>query len=86
MVFLERLRDFPILVDLSRRSHEKLRRVSQLFDEAIELLGARQIVTLMAEGSHEIIGRSVRKEPSGAVFVLLRLASVGRCSQQVRKN
>jgi glutamate dehydrogenase len=49
MVFLERLRDFPILVDLSRRSHEKLRRVSQLFDETIELLGARQIATLMAE-------------------------------------
>jgi hypothetical protein len=35
-------------VDLSPRSHEKLRRVSQLFDEAIEFLGARQIMTLMA--------------------------------------
>jgi glutamate dehydrogenase len=49
MVFLDRLRDFPILVDLSRQSREKLQRVSQLFDEAIEFLGARQIMTLMAE-------------------------------------
>jgi len=49
MVFLERLRDFPTLVDLSRRSREKLRRVSQLFDEAIEFLGAHQIATLMVE-------------------------------------
>ena len=49
MVFLERLRDFPALVDLSRRSREKLRSVSQLFEEVVEFLGARQIATLMAE-------------------------------------
>ena len=49
MVFLERLRDFPALVDLSRQSREKLRSVSQLFEEVVEFLGARQIATLMAE-------------------------------------
>jgi glutamate dehydrogenase len=49
IVFLDRLRDFPILMDLSRRSREKLGRVSQLFEEAVEFLGSRQIATLMAE-------------------------------------
>lgn len=49
LVFLDRLRDFPGLVDLSRHLREPLRRVAQLADAIMELLGLRQIVTLLAE-------------------------------------
>ena len=49
LVFLDRLRDFPVLVDLSRHSHEALRPVARLADAIMELLGLRQIMALLAE-------------------------------------
>jgi glutamate dehydrogenase len=49
LVFLDRLRDFPGLVDLSRHSREALRPVAKLADAIMELLGLRPIVALLTE-------------------------------------
>lgn len=49
LLFLNRLRDFPLLVDLSRKSHETVPTVAKLFDDVVELLGLRHIAMLMAE-------------------------------------
>ena len=49
LAFLDRLRDFPILVDLSRRSREALRPTAKLTDAITELLGVRRIVALLTE-------------------------------------
>lgn len=49
LAFLDRLRDFPVLVDLSRHSGEGLRLVAKLFEAITELLGLRQIIALLAE-------------------------------------
>ena len=48
-LFLNRLRDFPLLAELSRTSRETMRVVVELFDEVVELLGLRQIATLLGE-------------------------------------
>jgi NAD-specific glutamate dehydrogenase len=49
LAFLDRLRDFPVLVDLSRHSSEGLRPVAKLFEALAELLGLRPIMALLAE-------------------------------------
>ncbi len=49
LLFLNRLRDFPLLVDLSLKSHEAMPTVAKLFDDVVELLGLRHIATLLAE-------------------------------------
>ena len=49
LAFLDRLRDFPILVDLSLHSREALRSVAKLADAIIELLGLRQVMALLAD-------------------------------------
>jgi glutamate dehydrogenase len=49
LLFLNRLRDFPVLVDLSRASHETIQAVARLFDDVVELLGLRHIATRLAE-------------------------------------
>lgn len=46
LLFLNRLRDFPILVDLSRTSQQGLDEVAKVFDDFIRLLGLRHIATL----------------------------------------
>src|SRR5579875_2143205 len=48
-VLSDRLRDFPVLVDLSRHSHETLKTVAALADAVMELCGLRQIIALFAE-------------------------------------
>jgi glutamate dehydrogenase len=48
-VLSDRLRDFPVLVDLSRHSHETLKTVAALADAVMELFGLRQIIALLAE-------------------------------------
>ncbi|QGM47253.1 NAD-glutamate dehydrogenase [Methylocystis heyeri] len=49
LLFLNRLRDFPILVDLSRRSGENIAAVARAFDELVRFLGLRHVGTLMLE-------------------------------------
>jgi glutamate dehydrogenase len=49
LLFLNRLRDFPALVNLSRSSHQNLASVAKAFDDLVKFLGLRQIVTLMSE-------------------------------------
>ena len=49
LAFLDRLRDFPVLVDLSRHSREALRPAAKLTDAITELLGVRRIVALLTE-------------------------------------
>ena len=48
-LFLDRLRDFPILVDLVRGSQEKLGAVAKLFDEFLGLLGLREMAALASD-------------------------------------
>ena len=48
-LFLNRLRDFPVLAELSRTSRETMRVVAELFDDVVQLLGLRQIATLLGE-------------------------------------
>ncbi len=49
LLFLSRLRDFPILVDLSRRTEQNLPVVAKVFDDLVRFLGLRQIATLAIE-------------------------------------
>lgn len=49
LLFLDKLRDFPLLVDLSRKSKEAMGSVAMAFDDIGELLGLRQVTTLMSE-------------------------------------
>ncbi len=49
LLFLNRLRDFPLLVDLSRKSKEAMGPVATVFDDIVEHLGLRQISALMSE-------------------------------------
>jgi len=49
LLFLDRLRDFPILVDLVRGSQEKLGAVAKLFDEFLGLLGLREMAALASD-------------------------------------
>ena len=49
LAFLDRLRDFPILVDLSLHSREALRPVAKLADAIMELLGLRHVMALLAD-------------------------------------
>jgi NAD-specific glutamate dehydrogenase len=48
-LFLNRLRDFPILVDLVRFSQDKLGVVAKLFEDLLGLLGLRQIAALASD-------------------------------------
>jgi len=48
LAFLDRLRDFPILVDLSLHLREALRPVAKLADAIMELLGLRHVMALLA--------------------------------------
>ncbi len=48
-LFLDRLRDFPVLVELSQAFRESLRGVAQLFDAIADFFGLRQIMTLIGE-------------------------------------
>lgn len=48
-LFLNRLRDFPVLAELSRTSRETMHVVAELFDGVVQLLGLRQIATLLEE-------------------------------------
>jgi glutamate dehydrogenase len=49
LLFLNRLRDFPILVDLVRFSQDKLGVVAKLFEDLLGLLGLRQIAALASD-------------------------------------
>lgn len=49
LLFLNRLRDFPLLVDLSRKSKEAMGAAATVFDESVEHLGLRQVAALMSE-------------------------------------
>jgi glutamate dehydrogenase len=49
LLFLTRLRDFPVLVDLASQSRENLGVVAKALDALVKLLGLRQIATLVAE-------------------------------------
>ena len=49
MLFLNRLRDFPALVNLSRNTDKNLASVAKTFDDLVKFLGLRQIVTLVSE-------------------------------------
>ncbi len=49
LLFLNRLRDFPALVNLSRNSSQSLASVAKAFDDLLKFLGLRQIVTLVSE-------------------------------------
>ena len=49
LAFLHRLRDFPILVDLSLHSREALRPVAKLADAIMELLGLRHVMALLGD-------------------------------------
>jgi glutamate dehydrogenase len=49
LAFLDRLRDFPILVDLSLHSREALRPVAKLADAIMELLGLRHVMALLGD-------------------------------------
>lgn len=46
-LFLTRLRDFPILVELAQASHESMHVIAELSEEIANMLGLRQIVTLL---------------------------------------
>lgn len=48
-LFLNRLRDFPILVELSQSAGQDIRVAAELYDDAVVLFGLRQIATLLAE-------------------------------------
>jgi glutamate dehydrogenase len=48
-LFLDRLRDFPLLVDLSRRSGRDIADTARLFEDVAGFLGLRQIAALVAE-------------------------------------
>ncbi len=48
-LFLDRLRDFPVLVELSQTWRQSLRGVAQHFDALVDLFGLRQIMTLIGE-------------------------------------
>lgn len=47
--FSSRLRDFPILVEASRKSHEAMPRVARHYEAVIEAMGLRAIFMLLAE-------------------------------------
>lgn len=47
-LFLDRLRDFPLLVDLSRRSGREIADTARLFEDIGGFLGLRQIAALVA--------------------------------------
>lgn len=48
-LFLNRLRDFPVLVELSQSAGQDIRVAAELYDDAVVLFGLRQIATLLAE-------------------------------------
>ncbi len=48
-LFLNRLRDFPLLVELSQSAGQDIRVTAELYDEVVTLFGLRQIATLLAE-------------------------------------
>lgn len=49
LLFLSRLRDFPLLVDLSQKSKEPVEAVATVFDDIIDVLGLRQVSALLSE-------------------------------------
>jgi len=49
LVFLDRLHDFPALVQLSRESRAPLQIVAKLADAVMEFLGMRPVLSLLAE-------------------------------------
>ena len=49
LLFLNRLRDFPILVDLVRLSQDKLSVVAKLYEDLLALLGLRQMAALASD-------------------------------------
>ena len=82
LLFLTRLRDFPILVDLAGKSRENLGVVAKALDEFVKLLGLRQIATLVGEmrprDSWELrlqASLDDRFRSAGARFVRLELQS-----------
>ncbi len=49
LLFLNRLRDFPVLMDLCRKSNETMRAVATIFEDIVELLGLREVATLLSD-------------------------------------
>lgn len=49
LLLLSRLREFPMLVDLSAASRQNLSEIAGLFDDFIKLLGLRRVATLASE-------------------------------------
>ncbi len=49
LLFLNRLRDFPVLVDLSRSTQKNLEQVAEVYEDFLRALGLRQLATLLSE-------------------------------------
>lgn len=49
LLFLNRLRDFPALVDLSRNLQQNLGEVAEAYEEFLRSLGLRQLASLLSE-------------------------------------
>ncbi len=49
LLFLNRLRDFPVLVDLSRTLQQELAQVADLYEDFLRALGLRQLASLLSE-------------------------------------
>jgi glutamate dehydrogenase len=49
LLFLNRLRDFPVLVDLSRTIQQNLGEVAEAYEDFLRALGLRQLATLLSE-------------------------------------
>ena len=49
LLFLNRLRDFPVLVDLSRSTQQNLGEVAEAYEDVFRALGLRQLASLLSE-------------------------------------
>ncbi|HTO79901.1 MAG TPA: NAD-glutamate dehydrogenase domain-containing protein, partial [Methylocystis sp.] len=49
LLFLNRLRDFPVLVDLSRSTQQNLGEVAEAYEDFLRALGLRQLASLLSE-------------------------------------
>lgn len=49
LLFLNRLRDFPALVDLSRTAQHELGQVAEAYEDFLRALGLRQLASLLSE-------------------------------------